>query len=57
MDKNSIIGFILIGVIFFGFTWYQSDQYKKQRAQQAQLDSLAMAQEPIHTASTTRADC
>ena len=45
MDKNSIIGFILIGVIFFGFTWYQSDQYKKQRAQQAQLDSLAMAQE------------
>ena len=45
MDKNSIFGFILIGVIFFGFTWYQSDQYKKQRAQQAQLDSLAMAQE------------
>ena len=45
MDKNSIIGFVLIGVIFFGFTWYQSDQYKKQRAQQAQLDSLAMAQE------------
>ena len=45
MDKNSIIGFILIGVIFFGFTWYQSDQYKKHRAQQAQLDSLAMAQE------------
>ncbi len=41
MDKNSIIGFVLIGVIFFGFTWYQSEQYKKQRAYQAQLDSAA----------------
>ena len=45
MDKNSIIGFILIGVIFFGFTWYQSNQYKKQREYQAQLDSLAMVEQ------------
>ena len=45
MDKNSIIGFILIGVIFFGFTWYQSNQYKKQREYQAQLDSVAMAEQ------------
>ena len=30
MNKNSIIGFVLIGVIMFGFTWYQSKQYEKQ---------------------------
>ena len=45
MDKNSIVGFILIGVIFFGFTWYQSNQYQKQREYQAQLDSAALAQQ------------
>ena len=44
MDKNSIIGFVLIGVIFFGFTWYQSNQYQKQREYQAQLDSAAYAE-------------
>ena len=41
MDKNSIIGFVLIGLIFFGFTFYQSKQYEKQVAYQAQLDSIA----------------
>ena len=44
MNKNSIIGFVLIGVIMFGFTWYQSKQYEKQAEIQAQLDSIAMAE-------------
>ena len=43
MNKNSIIGFVLIGVIMFGFTWYQSKQYQKQAEIQAQLDSVALA--------------
>ena len=41
MDKNTITGFVLIGLILFGFTWYQSRQYDKQMAYQAQLDSIA----------------
>ena len=41
MDKNTITGFVLIGLILFGFTWYQSRQYDKQIAYQAQLDSIA----------------
>lgn len=45
MNKNSVIGFILIGVILFGFSWYQSRQYKKQVEYQASLDSLAMVQQ------------
>ena len=28
MNKNTIIGFIVIGVIMFGFSWYQSKQAK-----------------------------
>jgi len=45
MNKNSIIGFVLIGVIMFGFTWYQSKQYEKQAEVQAQLDSIVMAEQ------------
>ena len=67
MNKNSVIGFILIFVIFFGFTWYQSRQYEKQveyqaqqdsiaRAQQAYADSLWLAEHPEDTLSSATAD-
>ena len=45
MNKNTIIGFVLIGVIMFGFTWYQSRQYKEQMEAQAQLDSIARVEQ------------
>ena len=41
MDRNSIIGWVLIALIMLGFFGYQSRQVKKQMAYQAQLDSLA----------------
>ena len=41
MNKNTIIGFVLIGVILFGFSWYQSRPFKKPAAYQAQLESIA----------------
>ncbi|MBO4635338.1 MAG: membrane protein insertase YidC [Bacteroidales bacterium] len=44
MDKNSIIGFVLIALIMMGFFGYQSHQVKKQQAYQAQLDSIAAAE-------------
>ena len=43
MDKNSIIGFVLIALIMGGFFWYQSRQVEKQRAYQEYLDSIAAA--------------
>ena len=45
MNKNNLIGFVLIGVIMFGFTWYQSKQYNKQMEIQAQLDSIAFVEQ------------
>ena len=45
MDKNSIIGFVLMGLLLFGFTFYQADRSKKQYAiYQAQQDSLALVE-------------
>ena len=40
-SKYNIVGFVLFGLVMFGFTWYQSRQYKKQAEYQAQLDSIA----------------
>ncbi len=47
MDKNSIIGFVLIGAILVGFTFYSSNQQKKQQAWQAYQDSIAQAEQLI----------
>ena len=41
MDKNTIIGWVLILLLLVGFFGYNSRQIKKQQAWQAQLDSLA----------------
>ena len=45
MNKNSIIGFVLIFAIMMGFSWYQSKQYNKQLEAQAQLDSIAFIEQ------------
>jgi len=44
MDKNSITGIVLMGLILFGFTFYQSKQMRKQAEIQAQLDSARMVE-------------
>lgn len=44
MDRNSIIGFVLIALIMMGFFGYQSRQVQKQQAYQHQLDSIAAAE-------------
>ena len=47
MDKNSIIGFVLIGAILLGFTFYSSKQQQKQQAWRAYQDSIAQAEQLI----------
>ena len=56
MDKNTITGFVLIGLILFGFTWYQSRQYDRQIAYQAQLDSIAAVERAAGMAAESIAD-
>ena len=52
MDKNSIIGFVLIAFILFGFTFYTSNQARKRQEEQQRLDSLYRAQMPADTTAT-----
>lgn len=56
MNKNTVIGFILIGIVMFGFTWYQSKQYEKQVKYQAQLDSIAAVEQLARMAEDSAAN-
>lgn len=41
-DKNTIIGFVLLGILFFGFFWYTNKQQKAvMEQQQREKDSIA----------------
>ena len=40
MDKNSIIGFVLIAAVLIGFSWYSRPSEEEQRAAFVQ-DSIA----------------
>jgi len=44
MNKNTIIGFILIGIVFFGYTWWAQPS-PEQLQEQARQDSIAMVKQ------------
>jgi len=41
MNKNTIIGFVLIGVILIGFSWYNTKIFKEQERAKFVADSIA----------------
>lgn len=44
MNKNTIIGFVLIGVILIGFSWYNTKTFKEQERAKFVADSIARAE-------------
>lgn len=44
MDKNTIIGFILIGLVLFGFSWWNRPTQEQIEARQRYYDSIQSAQ-------------
>lgn len=51
MDKNSVIGFVLIAAIFLGFTVFENKRAAKYAEFKAQQDSIALAQMPFDSSS------
>lgn len=47
MDKKSLTGLVIIGIILFGFTMYTSRQQTELVRQQAIADSIFKAQNPV----------
>ena len=50
MNKSNLTGLVLIGLIMFGFTFYQSKQYEKQMVEQARLDSISRVEQMVEMA-------
>ena len=47
MDKNTVIGFLLIILIFVGFSVFETGRARKNAELQAQADSIALAMNPV----------
>ncbi len=46
MDKNTIIGFVLIALVLIGFSYYSQRQAAEQRPQQQEQSQAAKSQQP-----------
>ncbi len=44
MNKNTVLGFICIGIILVGFSWYNTKVFKEQQREQFVADSIAAAE-------------
>lgn len=53
MNKNTLIGLLVIGLILFGFSWYNNKQYTERLKEQQKQDSIALALAPKQTPSPT----
>ena len=45
MDRNTLIGFVLIGLVLIGFSWYNQPSQEEIEAYQRQQDSIAAVQQ------------
>ncbi len=45
MDKNSLAGLLLVGVIIFGFTWFSSRERAKAMEEQARIEATRQVEE------------
>ncbi len=52
MNKNSILGFVLIGAILIAFSWYNTKEFKEQEKIKFQQDSIALAQGLVQKAES-----
>ncbi len=56
MDKNTVIGFVLIGLILIGYSWYIRPSAEEQAAAQHRRDSIAAVREAERLAAMLEAE-
>ncbi len=56
MNKSNITGFVLIGIIIIGFTWYNGKNIEQQRKLQQQRDSVTQVEEALLAQERQQAD-
>ena len=44
MNKNTVIGFVIIGIILIGFSWYNTKEYEEQARVKFVADSIAQVE-------------
>ena len=45
-DRNTVLGFVVLALLFFGYFWYTNKEQAAFRKQQARVDSIANANKP-----------
>src|SRR5690349_11110099 len=45
-DRNTVIGFIVLALLFFGFFYYNSQQQAAYQKEKARQDSIAKSHQP-----------
>ena len=55
-DRNTVIGFVVLAALFFGYFFFNNKQQSEYRKEQARLDSIAAAQRPKQDPALARID-
>src|ERR1700755_1428783 len=45
-DRNTVLGFVVLALLFFGYFWYTNKDQAAYRKEQARIDSIANANKP-----------
>ena len=55
-DRNTVIGFVALAVLFIGYFFYTTREQQAYQREKAKQDSIIAAQKPKIDTSITRAD-
>jgi YidC/Oxa1 family membrane protein insertase len=55
-DRNTVLGFVVLALFFFGYFWYTSKEQAAFRKEQARVDSVANANKPKQDPIALRKD-
>lgn len=55
-DRNTVIGFVVLGLLFFGFFYFNNVEQANYLKEKERLDSISLAQKPRPDTAAMRAD-